>query len=118
MGKYAYAYWGIFAVTIITSIFLNQLFPYMNKLMFNSIEYGDKDMFYKAVVFCVILLAVNCAFPYLRYFQISVVRKIVFDIKIRLFDKLLKMDMKFYESNHSGEVLKTLNWDANSLKDI
>lgn len=117
MGKYAYAYWGIFAVTIITSIFLNQLFPYMNKLMFNSIEYGDKDMFYKAVVFCVILLAVNCAFPYLRYFQISVVRKIVFDIKIRLFDKLLKMDMKFYESNHSGEVLKTLNWDANSLKD-
>lgn len=117
MGKYSTQYWIIFLITIITSILLNQLFPYMNKLMFNSIEYGDKDMFYRAVVFCVILLIINCGFPYLRYFQMRVVRKIVFDIKIRLFDKLLNMDMKFYESNHSGEVLKTLNWDANSLKD-
>ncbi len=25
--------------------------------------------------------------------------------------------MNYYESHHSGEALKTLNWDANSLKD-
>ena len=34
-----------------------------------------------------------------------------------LFEKLMKLDMNYYENHHSGEALKNLNWDANSLKD-
>lgn len=117
IGKYKVSYWTVLIMTLITSVVLNLTYPYMNKLIFNAMEYGDRGMFKKAVLICIILVVLNCLAPYRRYFQIKIVRKIVFDIKIALFEKLMKMDMAYYEKNHSGEALKTLNWDANSLKD-
>ncbi len=117
IGKYKAAYWSVFLMTLITSVILNLLYPYMNKLIFNALEYRDAEMFRQAVIVCVSLVVLKCLAPYRRYFQIKIVRKIVFDIKIRLFEKLMKMDMEYYEKHHSGEALKILNWDANSLKD-
>lgn len=117
IGKYKPAYWAVFIMTLVTSAALTLAYPYMNKLIFNALEYGDREMFRQAVVICIILVVLNCLAPYRRYFQIKIVRKVVFDIKIRLFEKLIKMDMNYYETHHSGEALKTLNWDANSLKD-
>ncbi|MDE7270696.1 MAG: ABC transporter ATP-binding protein/permease [Acetatifactor sp.] len=117
IGKYKFSYWSIFIITLVTSVGLNLAYPYMNKLLFNSMEYGNQELFMRAAALCIVLVVLNCLAPYRRYFQIRVVRKIVFDIKIRLFEKLMKMDMDYYESHHSGEALKTLNWDANSLKD-
>ncbi len=117
IGPYKLPYWSIFIVTLVTSVILTLTYPYMNKLVFNALEHGDGDLFVQAVILCIILVVLNCLSPYRRYFQIRVVRKIVFDIKIRLFEKLMKMDMNYYESHHSGEALKTLNGDANSLKD-
>ncbi len=117
IGKYKVAYWSVFIMTLLTSVVLNLMYPYMNKLIFNAMEYRDDRLFKKAVVICVSLVVLNCLAPYRRYFQIKIVRKIVFDIKIRLFKKLMKLDINYYETHHSGEALKTLNWDANSLKD-
>lgn len=117
IGAYKVPYWSIFIVTLITSALLTLAWPYMNKLIFNALEYGDRGLFGRAAAFCILLVVLNCLSPYERYFQIRIVRKIVFGIKIRLFEKLMKLDMNYYESHHSGEALKTLNWDADSLKD-
>lgn len=117
IGKYKKQYWTVFMITLLSSASLNVIFSYMNKLLFYAVENRNKKMFFYAVFLCVILAVFKCLFPYLRYFQIRIVRNIVFDIKMMLFRKLLKMNMVFYEKNHSGELLKTLNWDANSLKD-
>lgn len=117
LGKYKRAYWFWFIVTILVSIITRLINPYMNKLIFNSVEYSNPELFKIAVILCIILLVINCGFPYLRYFQIRVVRKVVFDTKITMFDKLIRMDMDYYEKNHSADALKTLNWDANCLKD-
>lgn len=117
LGTYKIAYWGVFLFTMLASIILGLATPYMNKMIFNALEYSDITMFFKAVVICIVLAILNCLSPYCRYFQIKIVRKVVFDIKIKLFDKLMGMNMNYYDKHHSGDVLKTLNWDANSLKD-
>lgn len=117
IGKYKTAYWTVFVFTLVSSAVLTFAYPYMNKLIFNALEYRDIQIFWRALALCIVLVILNCLAPYRRYFQIKIVRKIVFDIKIRLFEKLLKLDMEYYEKNHSGDALKTLNWDANSLKD-
>ena len=117
IGKYQFSYWSIFIATLITSVILTLIYPYMNMLIFDALEYGDKDLFVQAVVLCILLVVLSCLAPYRRYFQIRVVRKIVFDIKIQLLEKIIKLDMNYYESHHIGEALKTLNWDANSLKE-
>lgn len=117
IGKYKAAYWTVFIFTLVSSAALTFTYPYMNKLIFNALEYRDREIFGRAVIICIVLVVLNCLAPYRRYFQIKIVRKIVFDIKIQLFEKLMKLNMNYYEKHHSGDALKTLNWDANSLKD-
>lgn len=117
MGKNIYIYWGILVITIITENALELLYSYVNKKALNAVEYLDMGLFYQAVLLCIVVMVLKCFFPYLRYFMIKLVRKMVFELKLTLFDKLMRLDMGWYEKSHSAEGLKTLNWDANSLKD-
>ena len=41
IGKYKVSYWSIFVMTLITSVLLDLMYPYMNKLIFNALEYRD-----------------------------------------------------------------------------
>ena len=117
MGKYAFLYWVILCTTLIIENALQIIYSYINKQTLNAIEYGNMQMFKQAVIMCIIVVALKCLFPYIRYLMITLVRKMVFELKIKLFNKLMKLNMTFYENNHSAETIKTLNWDANSLKD-
>ncbi len=117
IGKYKVSYWTVLALTLLSSAVLHVAYSYMNKLIFQAVEYRQEELFWQAVVICVILLILNCLASYRRYLQIRIVRKLVFDLKLRLFEKLMKMNMEYYEKNHSAEALKVLNADANSLKD-
>lgn len=117
IGKYKGAYWGNFVLTLLLSAVMEVQYSYMNKLVFNAVEHTDSRLFVYAVILCVILVVLRCLSPYLRYFQIKIVRKIVFDIKMKLFQKLMRLNMDFYEKTHSANALKILNDDANSLKD-
>lgn len=117
MGKNIYIYWFILIITIIVENTLQVLYSYNNKQILNAVEYSDIQLFKRAAVLCVIMLVCQCGFPYLRFWMIRLVRKMVFELKITLFEKLMKLDMNYYEKSHSAEGIKTLNWDANSLKD-
>ena len=58
IGKYKVSYWRIFIITLITSVLLNLIYPYMNKLIFNALEYQDNNLFIQAAVLCIILVDV------------------------------------------------------------
>lgn len=117
MGKNLYLYWGILIATLVIESTLQILYSHINKQTLNAVEYVDTQLFGQAAVLCAIVVVLKCLFPYLRYFMIKLVRKMVFELKIALFQKLMRLDMNFYEKSHSADGIKTLNWDANSLKD-
>lgn len=116
MGRYRYMYWFILTITLVVESGLQILYSFINKRALNAVEYQNMAMFRETLCLCAVVVLLKCLFPYLRYFQIKLVRKMVFEFKIKLFNKLMRLDMEFYEKSHSGEALKTLNWDANSLK--
>ncbi|MCM1466699.1 MAG: ABC transporter ATP-binding protein/permease [Alistipes sp.] len=117
MGEYRRRYWTILTITLFLEAFLEISYSYINKQILNAVEYNDMERFRFALFLCFGVVIMRCVFPYLRYFQIKLVRNMVFTVKIRLFQKLMRLDMEWFVKNHSGEALKTLNWDANSLKD-
>lgn len=117
MGNKKYIYFLILAVTIVVENTLNILYSLVNKQTLNAIEYKNPGLFERTVILCILVLVLRSLFPYLRYLSIRLVRHMVFGLKISLFDKLLHLDMNWYESNHSGDGIKAINWDANSLKD-
>lgn len=117
MGRHRRLYWTILIITLIMESALEISYSYINKQTLNAVEFGNMKQFRLALLLCLAVIILKCAFPYLRYFQIKLVRTMVFEIKNRMFHKLMKLDMNYFVKNHSGEALKTLNWDANSLKD-
>ena len=117
MGKYSFTYWFILIATLIIESFLQILYSYVTKRTINAIEFQNIELFRTAVIASVIIVILKCLFPYLRYFQIRLVRKMVYELKLKLYEKLLNMNMYFFNDTHSADAIKTLNWDANSLKD-
>ena len=117
MGKYSFTYWFILIATLIIESFLQILYSYVTKRTINAIEFQNIELFRTAVIASGIIVILKCLFPYLRYFQIRLVRKMVYELKLKLYEKLLSMNMDFFKSTHSADAIKTLNWDANSLKD-
>ena len=117
MGKNSFTYWFILIATLIIESFLQILYSYVTKRIINAIEFQNIELFRTAVIASVIIVILKCLFPYLRYFQIKLVRKMAYELKLKLYEKLLSMNMDFFKSTHSADAIKTLNWDANSLKD-
>lgn len=117
MGKYQWRYWLILITTLIMESFLQILYSFVTKQTLNAVEFQDLVLFRNAVIVCALIVVCKCLFPYLRYLQIRLVRKIVYELKLQLFAKLLHMNMTYFGRTHSAEAIKTLNWDANSLKD-
>lgn len=117
MGSKKYIYLTILLITIVIENTLNVLYSLVNKQTINAMEYRDVNLFRRAVILCIIVFVLRSLFPYLRYLSIRLVRQMVFDLKMKLFDKLLHLNMNWYENHHSGDVIKAINGDANSLKD-
>ncbi|MGN0377572.1 MAG: ABC transporter ATP-binding protein [Suilimivivens sp.] len=117
MGRYRFPYWSILITTLIMESSLQILYSYVTKKTLNAIEFQNMQLFRTAVIVCVVIVILKCLFPYLRYFQIRLVRKMVYELKLKLYEKLLNMNMDFFRDTHSADAIKTLNWDANSLKD-
>lgn len=116
IGKYRFRYWLILIITLITESALQVLYSYVTRQTINAVEFQNMQMFRTAVIVCVIIVICKCLFPYLRYFHIHLVRRMVYELKLRLFEKLLDMNMKFYDDTHSAEAMRTLNMDVDSLK--
>ena len=76
----------------------------------DTIEFQNMQLFRTAVIVCVVIVILKCLFPYLRYFQIRLVRKMVYELKLKLYEKLLNMNMYFFNDTHSADAIKTLNW--------
>lgn len=117
IGNRKAKYFLIMSATLILSGVIRVLYSYTYKILFNAIEFRLWDKFVNACILCVIVLILTYVSPYMRYLQMRQVRHIVFNIKIRMFSKLTELNMQYFEEHHSGDVLKRLNHDADSLKE-
>ena len=80
MGKNSFTYWFILIATLIIESFLQILYSYVTKRIINAIEFQNIELFRTAVIASVIIVILKCLFPYLRYFQIKLVRKMVYEL--------------------------------------
>lgn len=116
MDDRKFKYFAILAATLIISALSQLYYSFIYKSLFNAIEYGQKNLFLMACIMSVVYIVIRYCSPYMRYFQMKQVRYIVFNIKIDMFKKLTKMNLQYFEEHHSGDTLKRLNNDANTLK--
>lgn len=116
IGKYKKKYWLTIMLAVSVNTFLSITMAYMNKLVFNAIEYNDMHLFYKSVVVGVIIIIVSYLYPYTRYLHIKMVRVMIYDMKLKMYSHLMKLPMDYYDTHHSGDAIQRIGNDAESLK--
>jgi ATP-binding cassette subfamily B protein len=116
VNKYRYRYWTFLLLAVIGEVFINYVSSFMNKNIFNSIEYHDHELFVKGCIFGVVLVVTSALHPFIRYFHMRQVRYIIFDLKTSMVKRLIDFRMKYFDSSHSAEAMQKISFDADFLK--
>ena len=116
ISKYKYRYWIYLFMAVIGSMLINYISSYMNKYIFNGIEYNDYHTFALGCKIGIVLIVVAAAYPFTRYFHIRVVRYIVYDLKTEMVKSLTNFKMNYFDSYHSADAMQKISNDAESMK--
>lgn len=117
IGDRKLKYFTILILTLILEASLQYIFSFLNKSIFNSIEYNDVTLFKTALVIAIVYIILQVCTNLMRYLSLTQTRHIVFKIKNDMFKKLTSFNMNYFDQGHSSDTIKKLNSDANMLKD-
>ena len=118
LGKYQYIYYGATLAAGILRTVIDLIYAYANKMIFNSLEYNDPNLLKKGYLLCGLLILAVCVYPFTRLIALRVVRKIVYNIKVNMFDIVSSRELSFFDTSHSGDMVQKISNDAESLKTL
>lgn len=110
-----YAMGLIGSCTITASLIIMQAFAW--KYMFNSAVELDFNLLYKSmIVFFIPVLLLVFVSPFFVYLYNSAVKEVMFDIRHKLFSKLVRLPISFYDKHHSGELYSLMANDVRLIE--
>lgn len=113
---YRFVYWTTILAAVCLRSVINILMSYINKGVFNAVEYNNLIQMKEVAVLGVILIVLAYIYPWTRYFNIIVVRRLMQDMKLNLFRHMENMEVNYFERYHSGDSIQRLSVEIESLK--
>jgi len=93
------------------------IFSIVNKKIFNAIQYEQSKMIYEALVMIIVIFAIACIVdPISRYVNRVCIRKTMYELRKDIFSHIEKLPMKFFDTNHSGDLISRMTVDVNSIE--
>lgn len=104
-----------FIITAISSV-LSLIIPlFVMKIMDNLEKYID----YRLITIGIVLLTVSTILSAVSTFLLSrVAEKIILKLREKIWDKILKLPLKFHQKNRSGELVSRLTNDTIAIVDV
>ncbi len=79
----------------------------------NGVDFETVFYYVKLMIICYTLSAVFSVLQ--SIFMTSVSKRITFNIRRDLFDKLSKLPVKFFDTHQSGEIISTMSYDVDTV---
>ena len=108
----------IIGIVVITSNLFALIGPKLSEPAINAIKPGavDFDTVFYYVSLMVIFYVASAALSFLQSFLMTTVSKrITFNIRRDLFDKLSRLPVKFFDTHQSGEIISTMSYDVDTV---
>ena len=108
----------IIGIVVITSNLFALIGPKLSEPAINAIKPGavDFDTVFYYVSLMVIFYVTSAALSFLQSFLMTTVSKrITFNIRRDLFDKLSRLPVKFFDTHQSGEIISTMSYDVDTV---
>ena len=120
--KFKFQFVLVILFTILTNLF-QLIGPYLSGLAVDEIDISKKEvktinlelvlyycllMFGFYVISCILSLIIN-------YLMINVSKKIVYQMRKDLFNKLLDLPVKFFDSTKTGDIISRISYDIDTI---
>lgn len=107
----------VLSVCIEVSFLIVQAFVWRG--LFEAANNFDKNQLIKSIYLFFSPMVLLCIVsPFLIYFYNRAVKKAVIKLKSQLFNKIFRVKLDYFKSNHSGELLNLVNSDVGKVEDI
>ena len=93
------------------------LFAFINKRLFNAVEYQKFDLLLQAVILAGLLFLLDLVLiPVLGAWFDSTMARISHEVRMLAFNHTLRLPVRFFERTHSGNVLSRLTNDIEAMQ--
>lgn len=111
-------YIAIITIDCLTEISFYLLMPIVMKLMIDAAVNTDPAILHQGIVLTLAISGIGMiSFVSLEYFLFSSFYKTTSYIRVKLFEKLLKLPISYSEKHHSGDTLSRLNNDVRTMQE-
>lgn len=117
---YVRPYWRIFAIGIVGMIFTaasEPLFPALLKPLLDGRHDGsdpDSLWFFPLAIIGIFLLRGSITFV-TNYSMAWVSNRVVMDMRIAMFDRLVRLPTSYYDNSSSGRLISKIAWDVSGV---
>jgi ABC-type multidrug transport system fused ATPase/permease subunit len=112
------SYIAIITLDCLTEISFYLLSPIVMKLMIDAAVSLDPAILHKGIVLTLVISGIGMvSFVSLEYFLFSSFYKTTSFLRVKLYEKLLKLPISYSETHHSGDTLSRLNNDVRTMQD-
>ncbi len=113
-----YVFWGIFLSISVAG--LGPVRPYLTKVAVDySLVKKDYDsLMYISLALIVSLILQSLVQYYLTYYTQLMGQKVIFDLRVKLFEHVQKLALKFYDKTPIGRVVTRVTNDVESLNEL
>jgi ATP-binding cassette, subfamily B, multidrug efflux pump len=120
---YLKPYWKYVLITLIVTLSTSSLAPLRSYLMKvaidNNIAKSDWIGLYKMAIFIFALLIIHGLFQFIfSYMMQWVGQKVLYDIRIKLFEHIHSLSLKFFDKNPVGRLVTRVTNDIEVLNDL
>jgi ATP-binding cassette, subfamily B, bacterial len=104
-------------ICIITTSFIGMLYPYIFGLLIDEVFYHKNIDFFKVIVisYCILYLGEQLLHLVLNYVAAYFATRFNFDIKRKLYEKILKMKAGYLNDIQTGNLITVINSDSEQI---
>ncbi len=119
MGEHKWRYTVLTLLSCMIGSASSYVFAFVNKKLFNAIEYGDITLLYNAVMLAVIFAVLELlVIPIFEYFYASTLPLVLNGIHSGMFSKIMRLPIGYFETHHSGDIMSRLTNDIEGLRQM
>ncbi|WOO34794.1 ABC transporter ATP-binding protein [Anaerocolumna sp. AGMB13020] len=95
----------------------NVLSAFVNKNMIKTVETGDMHFLFSGFVLAIIAFLIGIIlFPFCIYLKVSVIKKAMAELKLKVFRQVVELPLSYHDSKHSGDLTSRMMNDINSIE--
>jgi len=124
LGRLIWPHWPVIllgALATLGTVILSLYLPFITRRVIDGLQAGDAEsgwLLTQGATYLGIAIIIACCERGMRFLPIIVGRLVSRELRRKTFFKLLRLDLRFYESEQTGDIMSRMTSDVQAVHDM